>query len=94
VHRKRPELWPSDRILHHDNVPAHKALSVRQFLPQKSITIIEHTPYSPDLFPKVNPTLRGRRFQDESIKKCDDGNESYSVTGVRKMFPTVAASMG
>jgi hypothetical protein len=27
VHRKRPELWPNDWILHHDNAPAHKALS-------------------------------------------------------------------
>jgi hypothetical protein len=27
VYRKRPELWPSDGILHHDNAPAHKALS-------------------------------------------------------------------
>jgi hypothetical protein len=24
---KRPEPWPNDRILHHDNAPAHKALS-------------------------------------------------------------------
>jgi hypothetical protein len=35
VRRKRPELWPNDWILHHDNVPAHKALSVKQFLAQK-----------------------------------------------------------
>jgi hypothetical protein len=26
VHRKRPELWPNDCILHHDNTPFHKAL--------------------------------------------------------------------
>jgi hypothetical protein len=25
--RERPELWPNDWILHHDNAPAHKALS-------------------------------------------------------------------
>jgi hypothetical protein len=29
VYRKRPELWPNDWILHHDNAPAHKALSVK-----------------------------------------------------------------
>jgi hypothetical protein len=29
VHRKRPELWPNVWIPHHDNAPAHKALSVR-----------------------------------------------------------------
>jgi hypothetical protein len=30
VHRKRPELWFSDWILHHDSAPAHKVLSVKQ----------------------------------------------------------------
>jgi hypothetical protein len=34
---KRPELLPSDLILHHDNAPAHKALSDKQFLAQKSV---------------------------------------------------------
>jgi hypothetical protein len=27
--RRRPELWRSDWILHHDNAAAHKALSVK-----------------------------------------------------------------
>jgi hypothetical protein len=35
VCRKRPEILPSDWILHHDSTPAHKALSVKQFLAQK-----------------------------------------------------------
>jgi acyl-CoA thioesterase FadM len=26
VSRERPELWPNDWILRHDNAPAHKAL--------------------------------------------------------------------
>jgi hypothetical protein len=26
---KRPELWPKDWILRHDNAPAYKALSVK-----------------------------------------------------------------
>jgi len=26
VRRKRPELWPNDWILHHDNAPAQRAL--------------------------------------------------------------------
>jgi hypothetical protein len=38
-------------ILHHDNAPAHTALSVREFLPSKQITVLEHPPYSPDLHP-------------------------------------------
>jgi hypothetical protein len=49
---KRPELWPNDWILHHHDAPAHKALSVKQFLAQKSITKMEHPiPLSPDLAP-------------------------------------------
>jgi len=27
VRKKRPELWSNDWILHHNNAPAHKALS-------------------------------------------------------------------
>jgi hypothetical protein len=42
---ERPELWPNNWILHHDNAPAHKALSVKQFVAQKSITELEHPPY-------------------------------------------------
>jgi hypothetical protein len=42
----------NDWILHNDKAPAHKALSVKQFLAQKSITEIEHPPYSSDLPPK------------------------------------------
>jgi hypothetical protein len=32
VHGKRPELWPVDRILHHNSGLAHKALSLNQKL--------------------------------------------------------------
>ena len=33
VRKKRPEMWSSgDWFLHHDNAPAHTALSVQQFL--------------------------------------------------------------
>jgi hypothetical protein len=66
-------------ILHHDSPTAHKVLSVKQFLAQKSITDKEHPPCSPDLalndfwlFPKIKSALKGQQFQDiEDIKKCD-----------------------
>jgi transposase len=45
------ELWCVVWILHHDKAPAHKALSVKQFLAQKSITEMEYPPCSPDLAP-------------------------------------------
>jgi hypothetical protein len=35
VPKKEPEIWLNDWILHHDSAPAHKALSVKQFLAQK-----------------------------------------------------------
>jgi len=51
VRRKRPELWPNNWILHHDNAPTHKALSAKQCLPQKSITEMGHSSHSIDLAP-------------------------------------------
>jgi transposase len=74
VCRKRPELWPNDWILHHDNAPAHKALSVKQFVAQKSITEFEHPSYSPDLAPNdlwlFPSTLNEQKLQNtEDIQK-------------------------
>jgi hypothetical protein len=48
VRRKRLELWPGKWILHHDSAPAHDVLSVHEFLAKKSITKMNHAPYSPD----------------------------------------------
>jgi len=50
--RVRPELWERRRwILHHDNAPVHSALIVCEFLARNSITVLKHSPYSPDLAP-------------------------------------------
>ena len=52
VRRKRPELFANNSwILHHDNAPAHTALSVREFLATKQISVLEHPAYSQDLAP-------------------------------------------
>jgi transposase len=58
--------------MHHDNAPAHTALSVREFLASKQITVLEHTPYSPALAPnvfflflKIKEILKGRHFDDK-----------------------------
>jgi histone-lysine N-methyltransferase SETMAR len=103
AHRKMPELRPSDWILHHDNAPAHKAFSVKQFLAQISITEMEHLPHSPDLapndfwlFPKIKCALKGRRFQvTEDIQK----NVTLVLKAIlqqefQKCFLTVAALLG
>ena len=76
VRRKRPELWRNGWILHQDNGPAHNALSVKQFLANKNITVLEHPPYSPDLapydfylFPKIKSVLKGTHFVSvENVK--------------------------
>jgi hypothetical protein len=44
VRRKRPELWRNEWILHQDNMPAHNAVSVKQFLANKNTTVLEHRP--------------------------------------------------
>jgi len=68
VRRKRPELFANNSwILYHENAPADMALSVREFLATKQITVLEHPAYSPDLapsdfflFPKIEEILKGR----------------------------------
>ena len=69
VRRKLPELWRNGWILHQDNAPAHNSLSVKQFLANRNITVLEHPTYSPDLapcdfylFPKIKSVLIGTHF--------------------------------
>jgi len=71
-----------DWVLHHDNVPAHTALSFREFLAKKNIPVLPHPPYSPDRapcdfyhFPKLKSKLKGHHFGTmENIQKieCDE----------------------
>ena len=63
-------------ILHHDNVPAHAAFSVAQFLTSKGITVMPQPPYSPDLTPcdflfqKAKFTMKGHHFEStEDIQR-------------------------
>jgi hypothetical protein len=43
------------------------------------------------LFPEIKSALKGRKFQDtEDIqRKYYNSTESYSTTGIPKMFPTL-----
>ena len=79
VREKRRDLWlDSSWMLHHDNAPAHNARSIRQFLAEKNVTVLDQPPYSPDLapcdfflFPKLKEVIKGTRFSDvETIKKA------------------------
>jgi len=76
VRRKQLELWRKGWILHQDNMPAHNTLSVKQFLANRNITLLEHPPYSPDLapcdfclFPEIKSVLKGTNFMSvENVK--------------------------
>jgi len=76
VQRVRPDI-ADDWVLHHDNAPAHTALSIREFLAKKNIPVLPHSPYSPDLapcdfylFPKLKLKLKCHHFGTiETIQK-------------------------
>jgi len=70
VHRHRPEKWHSGNwILHHDNAPAHRAVTTNEFLAKHNIPSLPQPPHSPDLapcdfflFPQLKKAMKGRRF--------------------------------
>jgi transposase len=76
VQRVRRDI-ADDWVLHHDNAPAHTALSIREFLAKKNIPTLPQPPYSPDLapcdfylFPKLKSKLKGHHYGTvENIKK-------------------------
>ena len=79
VRDKRRDLWENNTwVLHHDNAPAHSALSIRQFLVERNVQTLEQPPYSPDLppcdfflFPKFKGVIKVTRFPDvEAIKRA------------------------
>jgi hypothetical protein len=74
--------------------PAHRALSVRQFLTKNSMTQL-HPPYSPDLalcdfilFPQMKKVLRGKRFADaeEVNKKTTEALEGITLKEFQDCF--------
>ena len=87
VRRKRPKLFANNSwILHHDNAPAHTALSVREFLATKQITVLEHPAYSLDLapsdfflFPEMKEILKGRHFDDIDDIRSSEGHSTKPV---------------
>ena len=95
VRRKRPELCRNGWILHQDNAPAHKALSVKQFLANKNITVHEHPPYLLHLapcnfylFPKITSVVEGAHFgQVENVKaKTAEILDSLTEHDLRNCF--------
>ena len=70
VHRHHTEKWrPSSWILHHDNAPAHRAVTTNEFLAKHNIPSLSHPPYFPGLalcdsflFPQLKKTMKGHQF--------------------------------
>lgn len=61
LRRKRPNMWPNNFILHQDNARPHVSRETMSFIAQKSIKLLPHAPYSPDLAPCdfwLFPTLK------------------------------------
>jgi len=68
-------------------VPAHNALSGKQFLANKNITVLEHPPFSPDpapcdlyLFPKIKSVLKGTHFVSVKNVKAKTAEILNSLT--------------
>ena len=49
--KRRDRYENNDWLLHHDNAPSHNALSIPQFLTERNVTMLDQSPYSPDLAP-------------------------------------------
>ena len=85
-------------ILHHDNAPAHNALSVKRYLARNNIPVMEHPPYSPDLapcdiflFPKIKSALKGTRFESVDAVKA---KATQLLNSLNKMTCSTASKSG
>ena len=77
-------------MLFHDNAPVPSAISVRQFLAQKMVAVLDHPPYAPDLppadiflFSRLKVVIKGARFADVNVIKDH-------VTVVLRLIPQEA----
>ena len=93
VHKKRRELWQDKLwLLHHDNAPAHNALSIRQFLAEKKITMLEQPPCSPDLAPCDLFSINSRGSSKRPILKAwrpSRGRNDRAEGHPRRILPAV-----
>ena len=88
VREKRRDLWKSNTwLLYHNNAPAHTTFSIRMFLADKNISVLEQPPYSPDLapcnfflLPKVKHIIKGTHFSSTDAIK-------YALTKELRRIP-------
>lgn len=88
-------MWQSgDWLFHHDNAPAHTALSARQFLTKNGLTPVPHPPHSRDLspcdflFPRMKGNMKGKRFADvaEVKEKTTEALLGITKNDLKKCF--------
>jgi len=99
VRRHRPEKWRSGNwIPHHDNAPAHRAVTTNEFLAKHNIPSLPHPPCSPDLapcdfflFPQLKKTMKGRRFDDIEEVHANATRQMRAI--IKKLLPDVLSSV-
>jgi transposase len=71
VHCFRPDFQENGSwYLLHDDAPAHSSGVVAEFLAERRIPVLSHSPYSPNLaladflFTKLKIVMKGTRFED------------------------------
>ena len=87
----------SEWFLFHDNTPSHNAATVKKFLANRNVAVLQNPPYSPDLapanyflFPKFRFPLKGRHFQTVEEIQCAVTRElniskTASLEGMKKL---------
>jgi len=86
-------------MLHHDNAPAHASLLIREFLTRHDTTVVPQLPYSLALtpvdfflFPKLESSLKGRRFQTaEAIEEKSIWDLHHPAKHVPELGKTLGA---
>jgi hypothetical protein len=86
-------------VPHHDNVPAHTALSIRELMVKKNIPVLPYPPNSPDLalcdfylFPKLKSNLKGHNLRTNENIQTNCNQMSY--THLRKITSSSAMISG
>ena len=78
--KRRPRTGVRGIKLLHDNAPAHISATVQEYLKESGLDVLDHPPYSPDLFPcdfwlfpRLREMLAGHRFES----RCGIGSVVY-----------------
>ena len=78
--KRRPSTCIHVIKLLHDNAPAHKSTTIKEYLKESGLDVLDHAPYSPDLspsdfwlFPRLKEMLAGHCFES----RCGIGSVVY-----------------